>query len=257
MASLAIGINPVLELLKNKPDRVEEVWVHLKTKSGKKLRIVELARKHDIPVKVVRSPDFNPPKVAKNLVHQGVVAYLKTFEYSTLEDIKLTWERRKETPFVVCLDELEDPHNVGAIIRSADAAGAHGIVIPKMRSCQVTETVIKTSSGAVFNIPIARVTNLKHALAFFKEEGLWIVGLTHKASDLIYSLDLRLPVVLVIGNEERGIRKGILEYCDFHAKIPMRGKVESLNASVAAGIALFEVVRQRLQPAGSSVSTTT
>jgi 23S rRNA (guanosine2251-2'-O)-methyltransferase len=119
------------------------------------------------------------------------------------------------------------------------------VVIPKVRACEVTETVAKVSAGAVFNLPIAKVTNLKHALQFFKEKGLWVLGLTHKAEKSIYQLDLKIPLVLIVGNEGKGIRPGILTQCDFLAKIPMKGKVESLNVSVAAAIALFEIQRQR------------
>lgn len=245
MAELVYGINPVLEVLKRNPEVVEEVWLHKRSLKGKRYQILELAKKHRIKTKVINKDRFNPPGLSPEAVHQGVVAYLRYFDYSDLEDVKRRWESLREPGLVICIDEVEDPRNLGAIIRSADAAGVHGVVIPKLRSSQVTSTVVKASSGAVFNIPIARVTNLKHAINFFKNEGLWVVGLTHKAEEVIYKLDLKLPLVLIVGNEARGIRPSLLEMCDFKAKIPMKGKIESLNASVAAGIALFEVLRQR------------
>lgn len=242
MTSFIYGINPVLEALKNNPKSIEKIWFDKYRLSGKKYQILEKAKKLGIAVKV---SEKLPPKVPTHLNTQGVVAYLLTFNYADLEDIVANWEKRGEVPLVVMLDEVEDPHNVGAIIRSADALGVHGVVIPKVRACEVTETVAKVSAGAVFNLPIAKVTNLKHALQFFKEKGLWVLGLTHKAEKSIYQLDLKIPLVLIVGNEGKGIRPGVLEQCDFLAKIPMKGKVGSLNVSVATAIALFETQRQR------------
>lgn len=244
MSPFIYGINPVLEALKTSPQLIEEIWIEKKALLGKKYQIVEKAKKLNIPLKIT---DSKPPKVPPHVNTQGVVAYIKKFPYSTLEDIIKNWENKRDIPLVVILDELEDPHNVGAIIRTAEAAGAHGIIIPKVRSCEITETVIKASSGAAFNIPIVKVTNLKNTIEFFKEKGLWILGLTHKTEKTIYQLDLNIPLGIVVGNEGRGIRKGILEVCDFLGKIPMKGSIESLNVSVATGIALFEILRQRSQ----------
>lgn len=239
---LIYGINPILEALKNSPQLIEEIWIERKTLSGKKYQIVEKAKRLNIPLKIT---DARPPKVPPHVNTQGVVAYIRHFPYAELEDVVKGWEKVKDIPLVVMLDELEDPHNVGAIIRTAEAVGAHGIIIPKIRSCEITETVIKASSGAVFNIPIVKVTNLRKAIEFLKEKGLWILGLTHKTEKTIYELDLNIPLGVVVGNEGRGIRKGIIEACDFLGKIPMKGMIESLNVSVATGIALFEILRQR------------
>lgn len=236
------GINPVLEALKNSPQLIEEIWIERKTLSGKKYQIVEKAKKLNLPLKIT---DARPPKVPPQVNTQGVVAYIRDFPYADLEEVVKNWERGEEIPLVVMLDELEDPHNVGAIIRTAEAVRAHGVIIPKVRSCEITETVVKASSGAVFNLPIVKVNNLRKAIEFLKERGLWILGLTHKTEKTIYELDLNIPLGVVVGNEGRGIRRGILEACDFLGKIPMRGKIESLNVSVATGIALFEVLRQR------------
>ncbi len=243
MDRAVFGVNPVLELLKNQPEKVEEIWIH--NPSGKKFRIVEIARKKGIPLKIVRKSEFHPPKLGERVNTQGVVAYLKGFEYASLEDIVSLWEKKGELPLVIFVDEVEDPRNLGAIARSAEIFGSHGIVIPKHRNCEVTETVIKTSCGAVFNLPVCRVTNLKQAINFFKDKGLWILGLTHRASQNLWELDLKIPLGIVVGNEGRGIRQKVLELCDFQAKIPMKGQIESLNVSVATGIALYEVLRQR------------
>ncbi|WP_038056174.1 23S rRNA (guanosine(2251)-2'-O)-methyltransferase RlmB [Thermodesulfobacterium hydrogeniphilum] len=245
MARIIYGINPVLEALKSHPELIEEIWLDKKTLLGKKYQILEKAKKLGISVKIISKSEFRPPKLGPHINTQGVVAYLTHFKYVDLEDIVRNWEKKKEIPLILILDEIEDPQNVGSIIRSADAGGVHGIVIPKIRSCEINETVIKVSSGSAFNIPIAKVTNLKHAISFFKEKNLWILGLTHKTDQVLYQLDLKIPLALIVGNENRGIRKTILESCDFLAKIPMKGKIESLNVSIATAVAIFEVIRQR------------
>ncbi len=245
MSKVIYGVNSVLEALRSHPELVEEIWINKTTLTGKKYQIIEKAKKFGIPLKIISKSEFRPPKVSPHLNTQGVVAYLSNFLYADLEDIVKNWEEKNEVPLVLMLDELEDPQNVGSIIRSADAGGVHGIVIPKLRSCDINETVIKVSSGSAFNLPIAKVKNLKNAIAFFREKGLWIIGLTHKTETSIYELDLNQPVAIIAGNEGRGIRPSILEKCDFLAKIPMKGKVESLNVSVATAIAIFEVLRQR------------
>jgi len=245
MSKIIYGVNAVLEALNSHPELIEEIWLNKTTLSGKKYQILEKAKKLGIPLKLISKPDFKPPKIPPNINTQGVVAYISKFIYADLEDIVKNWENKKETPLVIMLDEIEDPQNVGSIIRTADAGGVHGIVIPKLRSCDINETVIKVSSGSAFNIPIAKVNNLKHAISFFKEKNLWIIGLTHRSDTSIYELDLKNPLVFIVGNEGRGIRKTILEKCDFLAKIPMKGKIESLNVSVATAIAVFETLRQR------------
>jgi len=245
MSKVIYGVNAVLEALNSHPELIEEIWLNKTTLSGRKYQILEKAKKIGIPLKLISKPDFNPPKISPYINTQGVVAYISEFIYADLEDIVKNWENKKETPLVIMLDEVEDPQNVGSIIRTADAGGVHGIVIPKLRSCDINETVIKVSSGSAFNIPIAKVNNLKHAISFFKEKNLWIIGLTHKSDTSIYELDLKKPLAFIVGNEGKGIRKTILEKCDFLAKIPMKGKIESLNVSIATAIAIFETLRQR------------
>lgn len=239
------GVNPVLELLKRKPENVEEILIDRKHLSGKVYQIVERARKLKIPLKISQRETFSPPKIPPHVKTQGVVAYIREFPYATLEDIEEKYTNACEKPLIVMLDEIEDPQNVGAILRVSDAVGAHGVIIPKHRGCEITGTVIKVSAGSAFNIPIVKVTNLKEAIHFFRKRDVWIVGLTHRAENTIYEIPGDLPLMLVAGNEERGIRPTILERCDFLASIPMRGLVESLNVAQAVGIALYEIIRQR------------
>ncbi|PMP95665.1 MAG: 23S rRNA (guanosine(2251)-2'-O)-methyltransferase RlmB, partial [Thermodesulfobacterium geofontis] len=189
MSKVIYGVNAVLEALNSHPELIEEIWLSKINLSGKKFQILEKAKKLEIPLKIISKPNLKPPKVPPEANTQGVVAYISEFSYAELEDIVKNWEDKKETPLVVILDQIEDPQNVGSIIRSADAGGVHGIVIPKLRSCDINETVIKVSSGSAFNIPIAKVNNLKYAISFFKEKNLWIVGLTHKTDLSIYELD--------------------------------------------------------------------
>ena len=246
MSKVIWGVNPLLEALEQAPDLIEEIILEKKTLSGKKYRILEKAKALGIPIKFWERDTFSPPKVPPKANTQGVVAYLREFNYAELEDIERNWLSRGEIALVLALDEVQDPQNVGSIIRLSDAFGVHGVIIPKHRACQVTGTVVKVSAGSAFNVPIARVKNLKEALEFFHEKGLWILGLTHRAEKNIFEIDLTFPLLIIAGNEEKGIRPSILERCDFLAKIPMVGRVESLNVSQATGIALYEVLRQRL-----------
>ncbi len=245
MSRVIWGINPLLEVLKNQPELIEEIVLEKKSLSGKKFQILEKAKALGIPVKIWSKGAFFPPKVPHDAHTQGVVAYLRTFEYAELEDIVALWETRGEDPLVIALDEVTDPQNVGSILRVADSAGVHGLIIPKHRACEITGTVIKVSAGSAFHLPIVRVTNLKEAISYFKERGLWVLGLTHKTETTLYDLDLKIPLLLIAGNEGKGIRPSILERCDFQAHLPMRGKVESLNVSQAVSIALYEILRQR------------
>ncbi|MGC8872506.1 MAG: 23S rRNA (guanosine(2251)-2'-O)-methyltransferase RlmB [Caldimicrobium sp.] len=246
MSKVIWGVNPLFEALKQAPDLIEEIIFEKKTLSGKKYRILEMAKALGIPIKFWERDTFSPPKVPTKANTQGVVAYLREFNYAELEDIERNWLSRGEIALVLALDEVQDPQNVGSLLRLSDAFGVHGVIIPKHRACQVTGTVVKVSAGSAFNVPIARVKNLKEALEFFQKRGLWILGLTHRAEKNIFELDLTLPLLIIAGNEEKGIRPSILERCDFLAKIPMVGRVESLNVSQATGIALYEVLRQRI-----------
>lgn len=177
--------------------------------------------------------------------HQGVAAYIAPKAYASIEDILQIATDKKEAPFVIVLDEIQDPHNLGAIIRSADAVGAHGVIIPKRRSVQLTGTVSKASAGAVEHVPVARVTNIPATLKELKDAGLWVYGTDLEGETPFYGTDLKGPVALVIGSEGFGMGRLTKEQCDFILSIPMVGQVSSLNASVAAGVVMYEIFRQR------------
>ena len=177
--------------------------------------------------------------------HQGVAAYIAPKAYASIEDILQIATDKKEAPFVIVLDEIQDPHNLGAIIRSADAVGAHGVIIPKRRSVQLTGTVSKASAGAVEHVPVARVANIPATLKELKDAGLWVYGTDLEGETPFYGTDLKGPVALVIGSEGFGMGRLTKEQCDFILSIPMVGQVSSLNASVAAGVVMYEIFRQR------------
>ncbi len=243
MAEIIWGINPVLEYLRHNPQKIEEIIIARKELKGKVYQILERAKKLEIPVKVKK--DFPPPRVPKEANTQGVVAYLKEFDYVPLDEIFRRVKESQEMALILALDELTDPQNVGSLIRTAVAAGAHGVIIPKHRACGVTGTVVKVSAGATSLIPIHQTKNLGRLLEKLKERELWVAGLEARAESTIYQLDLNLPLVWVVGSEGKGLRPSIREKCDFLASIPMRGPIDSLNAAVAGAIALFETVRQR------------
>lgn len=178
--------------------------------------------------------------------HQGVIAQVAAYEYASVEDILAKAREKGEDPFIFILDNIEDPHNLGAIIRTANLAGAHGVIIPKRRAVGLTSTVAKTSAGALNYTPVAKVTNLGHTIDELKEQGMWFVC-ADMGGETMYNLNLTGPIGVVIGNEGEGVSRLIREKCDFVASIPMKGDIDSLNASVAAGVLGYEIVRQRLQ----------
>ena len=178
--------------------------------------------------------------------HQGVIAYIAAFEYATVDDILKKAEDKGEPPFVVILDDIEDPHNLGAIIRTANLAGAHGVIIPKHRAAGLTATAVKASAGAVSYTPVAKVTNISKTIEELKDKGLWFVC-ADMGGTTMYDLDLKGPIGLVVGNEGKGVSRLVKEKCDFIASIPMFGDIDSLNASVATGVLAYEIVRQRME----------
>ena len=178
--------------------------------------------------------------------HQGVIAYAAAYEYAEVEDILKLAEEKGEQPFIFLLDNIEDPHNLGAIIRTANLAGAHGVIIPKNRAVGLTATVARTSAGAINYTPVAKVTNLAKTIEDLKKQGLWFVCADMEGT-MMYQLDLKGPIGLVIGSEGEGVGRLVREKCDFTASIPMKGNIDSLNASVAAGVLAYEIVRQRMQ----------
>lgn len=200
------------------------------------------AKKHDTQIRFVTKERLD--QISETGKHQGVIAYSAAYEYAELSDIFALAEKKGEPPFIVLLDNIEDPHNLGAIIRTANQAGAHGVIIPKNRAVGLTATVAKTSAGALNYTPVVKVTNLAKTIEDLKKQGVWFVC-ADMDGEIMYNLDLRGPIGLVIGSEGEGVGRLVKEKCDFVAAIPMKGDVDSLNASVAAGVLAFEIVRQR------------
>ena len=205
--------------------------------------IVKEAKKRDTIINFVARERLD--QMSGTGKHQGVVAYMAAYEYAQVEDMLALAESQGEPPFLILLDEIEDPHNLGAIIRTANLAGAHGVIIPKRRAAGLTATVAKTSAGALNYTPVAKVTNLTAVMEELKEKGLWFVC-ADMGGESMYRLNLTGPIGLVIGNEGRGVSRLVREHCDMTAAIPMKGEIDSLNASVAAGVLAYEIVRQRL-----------
>src|SRR5690625_1250256 len=177
--------------------------------------------------------------------HQGIVAYVSSYEYVTVQDILHHAKAKDELPFLIILDEIEDPHNLGAILRTADASGAHGVIIPKHRAVGLTETVAKTSAGAIEHVPVARVTNIANTIEQLKEKNIWVVGTDENGTKDYRTLDGDTPIALVIGNEGKGISRLVQEKCDWTIFLPMQGSIPSLNASVATGLLMYEIYRKR------------
>ena len=236
------GRNAVLEAFRSgKP--IDKLFVLDGCMDGPVRTILREAKKHDTVVNYVERERLD--QLSETKKHQGVIAMAAAYEYATVEEILAKAEEKGEPPFVILLDGIEDPHNLGAIIRTANLAGAHGVIIPKRRAVGLTAIVAKTSAGALNYTPVAKVTNLKQTMEELKEKGIWFVG-ADMAGETMYDLDLKGPIGLVIGNEGEGISKLVKEHCDFIASIPMKGEIDSLNASVAAGVLAFEIVRQRM-----------
>ena len=237
------GRNAVLEAFRSgKP--IDKLFVLDGCKDGPIQTIVREAKKHDTIIQFVAKERLE--QLSEVGRHQGVIAMAAAYEYATVEDILENARQKGEPPFLILLDNIEDPHNLGAIIRTANLAGAHGVIIPKRRAVGLTGTVARTSAGAINYTPVAKVTNLVATMKELKEQGLWFVCADMDGTAM-YNLDLKGPIGLVIGNEGEGVGKLVKENCDFVASIPMKGDIDSLNASVAAGVLAYEIVRQRLQ----------
>ena len=236
------GRNAVLEALRSgKP--IDKLYVLDGCQDGPIRTIVREAKKHDVILQFVTKERLN--QLSETGKHQGVIVHAAAYEYAQVEDMLELAKSRGEDPFIFLLDNIEDPHNLGAIIRTANLAGAHGVIIPKRRAVGLTATVARTSAGALNYTPVARVTNLKKTVEDLKKQGLWFVCADMDGT-VMYDLDLKGPIGLVIGNEGEGVSRLMKENCDFVAGIPMKGNIDSLNASVAAGVLAYEIVRQRL-----------
>ena len=235
------GRNAVLEALRNERS-MESVNIAKGENKGSILKIIAMAKDQGIPVKEVSTVKLDA--MSGGAPHQGVIGIASAHEYATMEDLFARAEEKGEKPFFIICDELEDPHNLGAVIRTAEAAGAHGIIIPKRRSAGLTPVVYKTSAGAVEYMPVVRVANLASTMEELKERGVWIYAADMDGENWC-SVDYTGSVALVIGSEGRGVGRLIKDQCDFLVSMPMNGKITSLNASVAAGILMYEVARQR------------
>lgn len=235
------GRNAVLEVLKSGRD-IEKIIVAKGNIEGTIKRIIAMAAERKIVVQHVDRNRMDEMSQTKN--HQGVIAVVSEQNYVEVEDILKAARDKNEDPFVIILDGITDPHNLGAIMRTADAAGVHGIIIPKRRAVGLTATVAKTSAGALEYVSVAKVVNVGNTIDDLKKEGLW-VACTDMAGENFFKADLKGPIALVIGSEGEGVSRLVKEKCDFTVSIPMKGEISSLNASVAAGLFMYEVVRQR------------
>jgi len=236
-----MGKNPIIEALKSERD-INKILIAEGSQRGQTQQIMQLAKEANVLVQIV------PKKKLDGLVegnHQGVLAQVAAYQYAELDDLFAHAERKNEDPFFLLLDEIEDPHNLGSIMRTADATGAHGIIIPKRRAVGLTATVAKASTGAIEYIPVVRVTNMARTIDELKEKGVWIAGTDAKGKEDYRQFDGKLPLGLVIGSEGKGMGRLIRDKCDFLIQLPMAGDVTSLNASVAAALLMYEVYRKR------------
>lgn len=236
------GRNAVIEAFRS-GKTIDKLYILDNCQDGPIMTIKREAKKQDCLVKYVKREKLD--QLSETGKHQGVVAITSAYEYASVEDILENARKKGEDPFILLLDSIEDPHNLGAIIRTANQAGAHGVIIPKNRAVGLTAAVARTSAGALNYTPVAKVTNLSKTIEELKKEGLWFVC-ADMSGTTMYQLDLKGPIGLVVGSEGEGVGRLVKEKCDFTASIPMKGDIDSLNVSVAAGVLAYEIVRQRL-----------
>lgn len=241
---IVAGRNAVYEALASKRP-INKIYIKTGLQVGSLGKILAAAQEFAVPVEYVQPEKLD--RLAPGMRHQGIVALASPVAFSSLEDVLKRAASRQETPFLLLLDELQDPQNVGALIRSADAAGVHGVLLPGRRSCPLNMVVAKVSAGAVNYVPVVQIGNIVQTLRSLKEQGFWAVGADMDGERLYFDTDLDRPIVLVIGAEGKGLGRLVKETCDMLVRIPMQGGVNSLNASAAGAILLYEVVRQRMQ----------
>jgi len=239
------GRNAVIEALKSSNTTIEQIFLAEGNMSGSINVILAKAKEEHIVVKQVDRKKLD--KISQTGAHQGVIAQITPYKYCEVEDILEYAREKKEAPFIIVLDEIEDPHNFGAIIRTAEICGAHGIIIPKRRNVGITPVVYKSSAGAAEYMKICKVTNLNTTIEKLKKDGIWVYGADMSGENYCFDVDFKGPVALIIGSEGRGIAKLTKEKCDVLVKIPMVGRVSSLNASVAGGILMYEILKQRIK----------
>jgi len=242
MPQVIFGINPVIEALKSvRPP--EKIYIQFGAQGNGVREVIQLAKTNRVLFEEVSKPRF--AQMGGDNRAQGVAALISEYEYRTVADLLEIARERNEPPLIALLDNLEDPHNLGAIIRSAECLGVHGIVIPKHRAVNITDTVSSSSAGALAHLAMVRVTNLVNTIDELKSAGLWIVGADHDGDRLLADTDLKGPIGLVLGSEGKGLRRLVKESCDFIVRIPMKGRVNSLNVSAAAAVLFYEAIRQR------------
>ncbi len=244
------GVHTVEAAIRRFPDRVLHVWVDRKRRDDRLTDVEARARRKRIAVE--RTDDEGLQRLGVDTRHQGIAAEIRAMEIGDESSLRADLQRLDETPLLLLLDGVQDPHNLGACLRSADAAGVHGVIMPRDRSCPINATVYKVASGAGGLVPLYRVSNLARAMRQIRGQGIWVVGATDDAAQILYETQLTFPLALVLGGEGRGLRRLTRENCDALVRIPMHGFVSSLNVSVAAGVCLFEVRRQRGQNAGAA-----
>ncbi len=237
-----VGKNPVLEILRSGRS-VNKIWVAEGSLKGPMNQIIGMAKEAKIQVQFV--PKKKLDQVAEGETHQGVIAFAAAYDYVEVEDILKKAEEKGEPAFLLILDEIEDPHNLGSILRTADVVGAHGVIIPKRRAVGLTSTVAKSSAGAMEYVPVARVTNIVRTMEELKEKGVWMAGTDASGEQDFRQAKYDMPIGLIIGSEGKGMSRLVKETCDFTVRLPMVGHVTSLNASVAGALLMFEVFRQR------------
>lgn len=223
---------------------VDKLFIQEHTKEASMNTLIREAKKTKTLIKYV--PKERLDQISETGHHQGAVAFVAAYNYADIDDLFAKSEEKGESPFFIILDEIEDPHNLGAIIRTANLAGAHGVIVPKNRACGLTATVVKASAGAINYTPIVKVTNIAQTIESLKERGMWFVC-ADMDGETMYDIDLKGSIGLVIGNEGKGVSRLVKEKCDFVARIPMNGDIDSLNASVATGVLAYEIVRQRMK----------
>lgn len=244
MEDMIIGKHAVLEALRS-GRTVNKIWIAQGSNPQQISQVIDMARSAGVIYQFVDRRKLDQ-MVEGGARHQGVIAQVAPHEYASIDDLFAAAETRGEPPLFVILDEIEDPHNLGSVLRTVECAGAHGVIIPRRRSAAITQATVKTSAGAVEYVPVARVSNLAQTIEGLKQRGVWIAGADAAAKSSAYEADLTGPLAIVIGNEGRGMSRLTRDKCDFLIKLPILGRIQSLNASVACGILLYEAVRQRM-----------
>ncbi len=243
MSNQIEGKNPILEALKtNHP--IDKILISKDIGRHSTIaEILHLSKQKGVALIYVEKSKLD--NISQTKSHQGIIAYVPEKEYVEVEDILILAKKKNEPPFIIILDSIEDPHNLGAILRSAEATGAHGIIIPKRRSVGLTPTVAKTSAGAIEYMSVAKVANLSNAISKLKKQNIWVIGIESEGKTSYIKFDFKMPIAIVIGSEGKGISRLVKENCDELLSIPMKGKITSLNASIAAAVVMYEVLKQR------------